>query len=345
MNHRRLGLCEMCCENKAKYTCPKCLIHTCSLTCSKNHKKSLECDGVRDKTKYIPLKKMTPLDFMNDYYFLEEATRFTKTIKNNDKISVKRLNSKFTSLKKAAVSRNVKFFFLNSALTKRKQNLSKYDRNKDEIFWHVEVIFPSADFKTTLRINETNKIYEIVKNALEFHKDKKQLDFYRAQGMSKMRVLLKAEGLKKNFNRFYDLDVSKTLKSCLSNKVIVEYPTIHVILNYLIDNFETVDSDDESIEQEQKEFIKTLHEEVFTRKIQNPPLIVRPEEIPVIAKIVEDEIKQQQGKINSLPYQHLQHQQQQQCAQIRDISQVSSVNDEDDDCSDNEIAPENYFFV
>jgi hypothetical protein len=90
--------------------------------------------------------------------------------------------------------------------------------------------------------------------------------------------------------------------------------------------------------------MKTLHEEVFTGKIgQNPTFVVHPDEAPLMNKIVEDELKQQQSKNKSQPYHH--HQQQQQCDQVKSITQVSFNDKDDDDSSDNEIAPENYFFV
>lgn len=188
---------------------------------------------------------MTPLDFMNDYYFLEEATRFTKQIKSNEKVNVtvKRLQPKFLILKKAAFKRNVKLFYLNDGLVKRRQNYSKYDRIKDEITWQVHVVFPNTDFKTNKRFNENIKIQDIVKTILEAYENEKQLDFYRAQGINKIRVLLKTEGLKNNANRFYDLDLNQTLKTCLSRKVIIEYPTLYIVFDYLIDNFNTIDSD------------------------------------------------------------------------------------------------------
>jgi len=52
------SLCQICKINKWKYTCPKCSIHTCSLPCVKTHKKEFDCDGKRDKVKYVA---------MNDY--------------------------------------------------------------------------------------------------------------------------------------------------------------------------------------------------------------------------------------------------------------------------------------
>jgi hypothetical protein len=183
------------------------------------------------------------MDFMNDYYFLEEATRFTKNIKSNDKVlAIKRLQTKHLILKKAAFSRNVKLFFMNTALTKRKRNFTYFDKAKDEINWHVQLIFPSADFKLIKKFNENVKIQDIVKLVLDIH-ETKQLDFYRAEGVSKLRVLLKAEGVKKSHNRHFELDTEKSLKECLVNKVVIEYPTLYVVISHSIDDFEIIDSD------------------------------------------------------------------------------------------------------
>lgn len=38
IKEKRLINCEICNENQSKYTCPKCLLRTCSLECIKKHK-------------------------------------------------------------------------------------------------------------------------------------------------------------------------------------------------------------------------------------------------------------------------------------------------------------------
>lgn len=79
----RLGLCEVCNITKAKYTCPRCEVKTCCLKCNKIHKVELECDGTRDKTKFVPLKKMTNFDLSSDYRMLEEVTRSVEGYKKS----------------------------------------------------------------------------------------------------------------------------------------------------------------------------------------------------------------------------------------------------------------------
>ncbi|KAJ0403963.1 hypothetical protein P43SY_009456 [Pythium insidiosum] len=47
--------CIMCETAAVKYRCPRCERITCSLACCLAHKKQFDCDGKRDRTKYIPL--------------------------------------------------------------------------------------------------------------------------------------------------------------------------------------------------------------------------------------------------------------------------------------------------
>lgn len=57
--------CEICHTEDWKYTCPRCLIHTCSVPCVKKHKLDTQCSGERDKTAYVPLKSYNESTMMN----------------------------------------------------------------------------------------------------------------------------------------------------------------------------------------------------------------------------------------------------------------------------------------
>lgn len=81
----RLGECEVCGDNDAIYTCPKCEVKTCCLTCVRIHKKELNCDGVRDRTKFIRIKNFTNTDLLSDYRLLEECARFVYSVKRDEK--------------------------------------------------------------------------------------------------------------------------------------------------------------------------------------------------------------------------------------------------------------------
>ena len=120
--------------------------------------------------------------------------------------------------------------------------MSFYDPKADAIVWHVEINFSNADFKTRIKINENTKIVDSIQSIID-KVENKQLEFYKAQGKSKLKVLLKAEGLKRNQNRYFDLNINKSLKSNLSGKVVIEYPSISVLMDHCTDGYELIMSD------------------------------------------------------------------------------------------------------
>jgi len=58
----RLGYCEVCSSDAAKYCCPRCEVKTCSLSCVNIHKKELECDGKKYKTGFKKLEKFNDFE-------------------------------------------------------------------------------------------------------------------------------------------------------------------------------------------------------------------------------------------------------------------------------------------
>lgn len=221
----------------AKYCCPKCEVKTCCLKCLNTHKKELECTGIRDKTKFIPLKEMTDVDFMSDYCFLEECTRYVADRKR-DKIKSftsynKRLPAKLFKLRHAARERGIRLKFLLSNFTRNQCNTSSFERDGGVINWRVEWIYPNAE---CLRIvdeqcSENEKLTELAEKHLKSSSeaDRKQLVYHQSRGIGGLTFLLKAEGVKKCKNRFYELDVQKSLKDNLKGKTLVEYPVIYVV--------------------------------------------------------------------------------------------------------------------
>ena len=65
--------CEICNANEAIYCCPQCFIRTCSLKCVKSHKTQTKCQGRRDRTKFLPLARMTDTTLKSDYHLLEDV--------------------------------------------------------------------------------------------------------------------------------------------------------------------------------------------------------------------------------------------------------------------------------
>lgn len=193
---------------------------------------------------------MTTLDFMNDYYFLEEATRFAKDIKCKPKVNTsKRTYQGLAKLKREAKKRNITLYFVNNALSKHKRNRSHAVFNRvgqtDTIFWLVEFVFPNAsNFVKHKKFDEKLKVKEMLQQIIDDLD--KELEFYRAERINKLRVFLKAEGLKNSNNRFYEMNIEKSLNANLKGKFVIEYPTIRVVMNHSADDLDIIESDGKS---------------------------------------------------------------------------------------------------
>ncbi|XP_074112599.1 box C/D snoRNA protein 1 [Cotesia typhae] len=260
----KLEKCEVCDKIQAKYTCPKCEVRTCSLACCRVHKKDLDCNGIRDKTKFIPLNKFTDLDLISDYRVLEELGRTvdqfqrdrSKILKSSHNFSVR-----VCKLKQRASQSGVKLEFLPKNFSRHQENTSYFNWKSKELFWTIEWIFPQAENIKWIskKVLETTRLSELVENVLDLlnspsEKDDDEvnkqilsdkLQFYRGAGLSGLEILLKAEKVEKSSSRFYKLDPTSSLQKNLSNKIIIEYPTLHVVFKDHIDMYEIVDSDDE----------------------------------------------------------------------------------------------------
>ena len=66
-------MCEVCCADEGRYKCPRCSMFTCSLSCCKQHKKTNNCSGKRDKTAFVDMQTYSERDLRSDYHFLEDV--------------------------------------------------------------------------------------------------------------------------------------------------------------------------------------------------------------------------------------------------------------------------------
>lgn len=135
----------MCASGIARYTCPRCEVKTCRLECVNIHKLELKCDGIRNRTKFIPLKEMSELDFRNDYYLLEDCARYVDARKT-DRIKLfthykRSLPSHLNRLRREAQTRNITLRYLLQNFSRHKENTTYYNRQQNKIFWHIKWYF------------------------------------------------------------------------------------------------------------------------------------------------------------------------------------------------------------
>ncbi|XP_034945592.1 box C/D snoRNA protein 1, partial [Chelonus insularis] len=286
-SNKKLENCEVCAANKAKYTCPKCEVRTCCLSCVNIHKKELECDGIRDKTKFIPAHEFSDLDLLNDYRLLEEINRSVDKL-NRDQLKKytrsKNLPPGLYKLKQAALMNNVKLEFMPHNFSRNKINTTFYNWKTKELFWRIEWIFQQAENTrwTTERVLDSRRLSELLDNILDpqdfkaienhdiednqnkrYFQDK--IIYYRSAGSSGIKILLKAEKVKNAELKFYELDLSLSIRENLANKTIIEFPTFYVILKDHSDAYNIIQTD----EEEDEEISKNSNR--YKRKQNNQP--------------------------------------------------------------------------
>lgn len=269
-----LGLCEVCNHVQAKYTCPKCEVKTCCLGCLTIHKRELQCTGIRDKTKFIAMRDMTQLDFVSDYTFLEECTRYVADRKRDHLKRHTRYNKSLPAhlfkLRAAAGERRTALRFLLALFSRRAANTTFFDWKTCVIRWRVEWVFPNAGglVCADAQCDERTPLRQLLQRYVEEQQPaevaaaagddgpavvavpaapldasvRKALEFYRSRGLASMRVLLKAEGIKRSRTRFWELDVQRSLRANLADKTIVEFPVVYVVYDDVVKEFDVIDS-------------------------------------------------------------------------------------------------------
>lgn len=208
------------CNTDKKYTCPKCHLVTCSVTCCKKHKEEFNCDGCINVIKYISKASYNSVNFRKDINFLEQMNRNITTC-TGVKRSIKRDNpnklsthdfkaQKFKKFLKS--NHNIEMLILPQEFSSRKENFSNYNQNKRRISW-------------TIKFNK--KLFQSVNGQLIW-KDILTNIFGLKEDINKVDLLLQDFSCAKSRSRklYCRLDVQKTITSSLTNKTILEYPTI-----------------------------------------------------------------------------------------------------------------------
>lgn len=144
-----------------------------------------------------------------------------------------------------AKSRNILLKILPYKFLRRKINSTCYKAKCNTIYWHIEWKFVNADdlILSDQRIPETEQLATVVSKYFNNQEDKvlsEKLQYYEAAGLADTKLLLKAE--QKGGNKFYELDPSLTIKECLANKLIVEFPVIYVVLEDQAFGYDVIDS-------------------------------------------------------------------------------------------------------
>ncbi|CAE1296601.1 unnamed protein product [Acanthosepion pharaonis] len=228
------NLCEQCHVQPSKYTCPRCEIRTCSLGCVKSHKVDSGCDGIRDKTAYIPLEDFSDINLLSDYRLLEDVARVAEHGKRDILMKQHRKPPFLQYLTKAAYKRNIRFRTMPFPMYRRKKNNSIYYRKIDSILWDITWVFPhSAVLHTEKRTSEKLLVSEAFQNVLNPNTANAillyKLKAYRTVDVKTLSFYMKQELRSKEKNKYYNLCAEESLEKNLSGKVVLEHPIIHVL--------------------------------------------------------------------------------------------------------------------
>lgn len=206
---------------------------------------------MRDKTKFIPKSKMTTMDYESDYRFLEECTRFVATRKRDpikEVTSTQGLPQHLIRLRTEAGQRKTTLRFLFANFTKRKENTTRLDVKTKKIFWRVQWILVNCLGTSVVdcSVDETVDLCDAFEAHLQSQSSAiADLDFYKSRSMNDLVFLLKAEGIPNCSSRFYEVDIRRPLKETLQNKIIVEFPVIHVTFSDCRSQYDIIPEDEE----------------------------------------------------------------------------------------------------
>ncbi|XP_066899695.1 box C/D snoRNA protein 1 isoform X3 [Kogia breviceps] len=220
---RKLAMsrCETCGTEEAKYRCPRCMRYSCSLPCVKKHKAELTCNGIRDKTAYVSMQQFTEMNLLSDYRFLEDVARTADHISRDVFLKRPISNKHMYFMKNRARKQAINLKLLPNGFTKRKENSTFFDK----------------------KVPDDRTINEILRAYIDPEKSdpviRQRLKAY-IHSQTGVRILMKVENMQQNLVRYYEMDPDKSLLDNLRNKVIIEYPTLHVVLKEYSNDMEVL---------------------------------------------------------------------------------------------------------
>ncbi|KAK9404093.1 box C/D snoRNA protein 1 [Crotalus adamanteus] len=234
---RKMSLrrCEFCNTEAAKYRCPRCMKYSCSLACVKKHKALYSCNGVREKAAFVSVNEFSNLTLLSDYRFLEDVGRMTDRAAR-DTISHKPKSNRFVNfLRNRARRCKICLQTLPIGFTKRRENSTFYSNKEQKFYWHLKLIFPQSHAKfTEQRVPDDKPLCDILKTYIDPQEadlvKQQRLKIYTVSPQSDIQILLKVENRPHNSIRYQELDAHKSLLDNLKGKVVIEYPTLHVVL-------------------------------------------------------------------------------------------------------------------
>ncbi|XP_071946859.1 box C/D snoRNA protein 1-like [Antedon mediterranea] len=248
--------CEVCSEEVSKYRCPRCSKQTCSVKCVNLHKVKEECNGQRDKTVFVPIKKFTENNLLSDYRFLEDVDRTADNAVRNLKKFPYKIQNRNKFLKRTADRKGVELSFLPNVFTKHKRNSSRtFKESPNTIFWCVNWKFPEADDAEIFerKISDKLTIHNVLKKYLHATESnpihRQRLKCYISDDINNIAIFMEYDRSIHHNRKYYKLDLFKSIEENLKGKVVIEYPTMHVVMKGEADKYTSKVLEGDSVEE------------------------------------------------------------------------------------------------
>ncbi|KAI5965294.1 BCD1 [Candida pseudojiufengensis] len=251
-----VGKCAICQTNQFKYTCPACEIKSCSLNCYKTHQAQTSCTGKIDNTKFINQEELSrnPNHLNRDYNFLLQVDRkiqlSKEDLKNNAKNVFRKskndlqpnrkrfkkstndiedsrkilVNKVFNDPPTTTKRENTLVIQLPTGMQRSISNKTSYDKKSNAFVWTIEwKLLDKSGMEitnfTSFRLKENLTLKEAIPiNILNNHNwsNKDGLKFYLKNVLNTPK------------DSVIELDENSSISLALSNKIVLEYPTIYV---------------------------------------------------------------------------------------------------------------------
>ncbi|XP_019749948.1 box C/D snoRNA protein 1-like [Hippocampus comes] len=131
---------------------------------------------------------------------------------------------------------NITLRTLPSTFTKSKENSTIFNSREKLFLWHLKIVFPQSNTEfSQKRVCDRLSLEEILMPYIHPTESdpiiRQKLKRYVHAPIEDVNVFMKAEELKANSVRYHKLDLQKSLRDNLRNKILIEYPLLHVVLS------------------------------------------------------------------------------------------------------------------
>ena len=212
----------------------------CSALCARPDRRQFR-SGVRNKAEYRSLTEFTDNDLRSDFHFLSDVERVADTAHREAykaKLMLRpELPNHLRNLVRQAAFRSVALQIMPATLQRRKQNTTFFNHKSKEMHWRVEFVFhmDGAAVHAHDKVPDATPLRELlgkhldpdlgIKNAKRRH----LLPATAKAGLDALSLLIRVEPSLANASRYYLVSPDASVADAVRNKVVIEYPTIHIM--------------------------------------------------------------------------------------------------------------------